>query len=80
MSWGWVSLRYTHPTDSEDEPTHAYSAIINEIIIYDLTVRQVSSYIVNQRAVSLQINQPPGVYLIKVFGDDFEDIKKLIVS
>ncbi len=54
--------------------------IINEIVIYDLKGRRVSSYSVNQRAVSLQINQPPSVYLIKVSGDDFEDIKKLIVS
>ena len=69
-----------YPNPSRGQFYVEASAIINEIIIYDLTVRQVSSYIVNQRAVSLQINQPPGVYLIKVFGDDFEDIKKLIVS
>lgn len=54
--------------------------IINEIVIYDLKGRRVSSYNVNQRAVSLQINQPPGVYLIKVSGQDFEGIKKLIVK
>ena len=54
--------------------------IINEIVIYDLTGRQVSSYGVNQRAVPLQINQPPGVYLIKVSGHDFEDFKKLILN
>ena len=54
--------------------------IINEIVIYDLKGRRVSSYSVNQRAVSLEINQPPSVYLIKVSGDNFEDIKKLIVN
>ena len=54
--------------------------IINEIVIYDLMGRQVSSYSVNQRTVSLQINQPPGVYLIKVSGHDFEDFKKLILN
>ena len=69
-----------YPNPSRGQFYVEASAIINEIIIYDLTGRQVSSYSVNQRAVSLQINQPLGVYLIKVFGDDFEDIKKLIVS
>ena len=54
--------------------------IINEIVIYDLKGRRISSYSVNQRDVSLQINQPPSVYLIKISGDDFEDIKKLIVN
>ncbi len=56
--------------------------IINEIVIYDLKGRRVSSYSVDHRAVSFQINQPPppSVYLIKVSGDDFEDIKKLIVN
>ena len=54
--------------------------IINEIVIYDLKGRRISSYSVNQRDVSLQINQPPSVYIIKVIGDDFENIKKLIVN
>ena len=54
--------------------------IINDAVIYDLTGRRVSSYSVNQKAVSIQINQPPGVYLIKVSGHNFEDFKKLIVN
>ncbi len=54
--------------------------IISEVVIYDLIGRRVSSYSINHRAVSLQINQPQGVYLMKVSGHNFEDFKKLIVN
>jgi hypothetical protein len=69
-----------YPNPSKGQFYVEAADIINEIVIYDLKGRRVSSYSVNQRAVSLQINQPPSVYLIKVSGDDFENIKKLIVN
>jgi beta-glucanase (GH16 family) len=69
-----------YPNPSKGQFYVEAADIINEIVIYDLKGRRVSSYSVNQRAVSLQINQPPSVYIIKVIGDDFENIKKLIVN
>ena len=69
-----------YPNPSAGQFSVEANFIISDVAIYDLTGRRVSSYSVNQKAVSIQINQPPGVYLIKVSGLNFEDFKKLIVN
>ena len=54
--------------------------IINKIVIYDLTGRTLSKYHPFNDKESVSINESPGIYFIKVTGDKFEKVIKLIIK
>jgi len=54
--------------------------VIKEVMIYDLMGRPFLQYSPLNAKTSVSLNQPPGVYLIKVTGDTFEKVNKLIVN
>lgn len=54
--------------------------IINKIVIYDLTGRTLSKYHPFNAKVPVSINESRGIYFIKVTGDKFEKVNKLIIK
>lgn len=54
--------------------------VINKIVVYDLTGRILSKYNPFRTKESVSIQQSPGVYLVKVTGDNFEKVNKVIIN
>ena len=54
--------------------------VINKIVVYDLTGRILSKYNPFRTKESVSIQQSPGVYLVKVTGDNFEKVNKVIID
>jgi beta-glucanase (GH16 family) len=54
--------------------------VINKIVVYDLTGRILSKYNPFRTKESVSIQQSPGVYLVKMTGDNFEKVNKVIIN
>ncbi len=54
--------------------------VINKIVVYDLTGRILSKYHPFRTKESVSIQQSPGVCLVKVTGDNFEKVNKVILN
>lgn len=69
-----------YPNPSKGMLNIEASDVIKEVMIYDLMGRPLLQYGPLNAKTSVSLNQPPGVYLIKVTGDKLEKVKKLIVN
>ena len=71
-------LLYPNPTDGN---FHIESGIqIDQVHIYNLNGQKLQSFWPNKKVFTINSNLPKGIYLVEISGNNFREIKHLIVK